>query len=56
MVNNMGIVNAKAELKIMETEFNIKKHEVRLLELDEEKEKIADSISKLKEQLVVLNE
>jgi hypothetical protein len=47
----MGLADEKKELKILETKFNIKKLEVRLLELDEEKQKISDSIENLKRSL-----
>jgi hypothetical protein len=47
----MGLSEEKKLLEILQQEFNIKKLEVRLLELEEEKEKIRDSISTQKQKL-----
>lgn len=52
----MGIADKKHELAIMEKEFNIKRQEVRLLELDEEKEKIQENIDRFKAELADLKE
>ena len=51
----MTLAQEKQELKRMETEFNIKRLEVRLLELDEEKEKVQESIDNLKAKLEELD-
>jgi len=50
----MGLSEEKALLELMMMEFNIKKLEVRLLEIDEEKLKIGESISLQKERLAEL--
>ena len=41
----------RMELRKFELQFNIARLETRLLEMDEEKEKIAEAISKQKEEL-----
>jgi hypothetical protein len=48
----MGLSEEKALLELMQMEFNIKKLEVRLLELDEEKIKLNESITLQKQRLV----
>jgi len=50
----MGLSEEKALLELMMQEFNIKKLEVRLLEIDEEKIKIQESISLQRERLAEL--
>lgn len=47
----MGLTEQKAELEIMQQEYNLKKLEVRVLELDEEKIKIGESILAQKARL-----
>jgi len=52
----MGLADKKQELSIMEKEFNIKRQEVRLLEIDEEKEKIQENIDRFRTELADLKE
>jgi len=47
----MSLAEAKAGLRKKEMEFNVMKLEVRLLEIEEEKIKIQESIENIKKQL-----
>ena len=49
------MMELRDELEKMELMFNIQKQEVRLLEMDEEKQKIEEAILRQKEKLQLLN-
>lgn len=54
-MHKMTLAEEKIELKKMEISFNIRKLAVKLLEYDEEKKKVQESIDKLEESLKNLN-
>lgn len=48
---NESLIARKKQLEIMQFEFNIQKLEVRLLELDEEKQKTIEAIEEQKKKV-----